>query len=377
MKKLFGLLILQVSFFNYGIGQANNLSIGKEVSIKSEVLKEDRSMLIYTPDGYQKSEDKYPILYILDAEWNFHYVSGLVEQLSNTGNIPKMIVIGIVNTNRSRDLTPSGINDNPNVYGGARNFLDFLVMEVQPLIEKKFRVYPYRVLAGHSFGGLFAIYCMMEQSNFFQSYIALSPSLGRNNEQQVRMAQTFFNSDEQLPKSLFLAVGNEGGATYLSTIKLASIIEDSDINEHKFRWKLKHFEKEDHASITIHGFLEGLEFIFEGINPEKHPELDDIFLIEEHYKELASRFGYEFQVPEYYYQKFVKEQISELELDYAFFILGKYKERYPESHDMISLYADAFLLKGDFKNAKKYYVKLKELGINDERLNEMLNNLDK
>lgn len=369
MGRLF-LCTIFISFNTWGLIYAQPMIIGHKTVIQSEILQEEREIVIYTPKDYVHSQEKYPILYLLDAEWNFHYVSGIVKQLASSGDIPKMIVVGIINTNRSRDLTPAGKQDNPQRFGGAKPFLDFLSEEVQAFMDDKFRVQPFRILAGHSFGGLFSIYSMLEKPDFFQAYIALSPSLGRNNEQQVRIAQQFFQEKNTLPRKLYLAVANEGGFTYLSTQKLLHILEEQV--EQEVFWKFTHFKQENHASITIQGFLEGLTFIFEGFNPEKMPELDDIFLIEAHFKQLSERLGYALPVPEYYYQKFVQEQLAQRELDYAFFILHKYQAKYPNSSEMLFSMADAHLLNGNFEEAKKYYEKLKKLQPDNEQIDTLL-----
>lgn len=373
MKKIAFLLLLLC--LTYPIKAQNQpISIGEQVVIKSEILQEDRLLAIYTPENYADAIEKYPVLYLLDAEWHFHYVSGLVKQLTSSGDMLPIIIVGIVNTNRNRDLTPAGKKEHPAKWGGAKPFLDFISQEVQPFIQKNYRTQPFNILAGHSFGGLFSIYAMMEQPESFQSYIALSPSLGRNNEQQLTIAKSFFESDKPLPKDLFLAVGNEGGFTYLSSKKLMTLIEKKATN--KFRYQFQHLEKEDHVSMTISGFMEGLKFIFEGVNPEKRPELDDIFLIEQHFDNLSERFGYDFQVPEYYYQKFAQEQIGQRELDYVFFILKKYEEKYPNAPQMLLHYADAHLLKGNFFEAKKYYQQLKKIDPDNEDLNKLLRLLE-
>lgn len=111
------------------------------------------------------------------------------------------------------------------------------------------------------------------------------------------------------------------------------------------------------------------------MNPENIPALDDIFLIEQHFEQLSQRFGYTFLVPEFYYQKYVKEQLGEREIDYALFILDKYKEKYPNSPHMLLAYADAFLLKGDFESAKEFYEKIIDLDPENERLNDLLKSL--
>ena len=252
---------------------------------------------------------------------------------------------------------------------------NFLTEELQPWVDENFRTRPYHVLAGHSFGGLFTIYSLMKSPGSFQSYIALSPSLGRNDEQQVRIAEEFFKSDNGFPESLYLAVGNEGGLTYYSTQKFAKVLNEEI--DGSFRYRFEALKQENHSSITVQGFVNGLKFIYAGINPESVEGLDDIFLIEQHYQRASEKFGYQVKIPEEYYQKFVKEQIAERELDYALFILEKYQKDYPDSSNLISYYADVHLLKGNFEEAKAYYLKLKERGIENETIEKILDQMKK
>jgi len=356
------------------IAQEKEIIIGKQYQIRSTILNEERQIAIFMPQAKETDNSKYQVLYVLDGEWHFHYLSALVDKLVASGDLPKMMVVGIFNNNRSKDLTPAGTNDNPKRFGGAKQFLDFITQELQPWVEGNYRTHPYKILAGHSFGGLFTLYSMMERPNAFQAYIALSPSLGRNNEQQVKRAQSYFKKTTTFPRRLYLGIANEGGYTLTSTKKFDYIIRNDVVTP--FHYKFEQLLEENHSSITVSGFLQGLKFLYEDINPENLPELDEIFLMETHFQQLSERFGYEIKVPEHYYQQFTKEQIGERELDYALFILEKYKMHYPESIYPLSYHADIHLLKGEFEKAKSYYLQLKKLGIEDENLNLILKEID-
>jgi len=292
-----------------GYSQVENYNIGKIYTIQSEVLDEGRKIAIFTPPDYKETDKKYQVLYLLDGEWNFPFISALTDKLRSSGDIPEMIVVGIINENRSKDLTPPGINDNKSRFGGGEDFLKFITEELKPWVNNKFRTHPYNILVGHSFGGLFTIYTMMNKPDSFQSYISLSPSLGRNNEQQVKKAKNYFNQNEIDSSSLYLAIGNEGGYTQISSEKFRDIIDYT--KPQNLRFKFEYLSEESHVSITTTGFLNGIKFIYEGYNAEKLTNLDDIFLIEEYFKKLSKKFGYEIVVPETYYQKFVKQQIAE------------------------------------------------------------------
>jgi enterochelin esterase-like enzyme len=81
--------------------------IGEQFQIESKVLAETRTYVVHTPDYYKKRLEAYPVLALLDAENNFAYTSAAVHLLSANGRIPAMIVVGINNTDRVRDMTPT------------------------------------------------------------------------------------------------------------------------------------------------------------------------------------------------------------------------------------------------------------------------------
>ncbi|HET6767636.1 MAG TPA: alpha/beta hydrolase-fold protein, partial [Chitinophagaceae bacterium] len=93
----------------------NKIIIGKVDSVYSAVLNEKRKVWVYVPDmssGMQNTGQRFPVLYLLDGDAHFPSVAGMIQQLSQiNGNTicPEMIVVGIPNTDRTRDLTPTPI----------------------------------------------------------------------------------------------------------------------------------------------------------------------------------------------------------------------------------------------------------------------------
>ncbi|MEM9719950.1 MAG: alpha/beta hydrolase-fold protein [Bacteroidota bacterium] len=358
------LLLLFLSFRSFA--QPEKVGMGYLLEIDSEVFQETRQFAVYAPEGYTASENRYPILYVLDGEWNFHFVTGLVKQLISSGDIPPMLVVGVYHKNRNKELTPPGPNGPSGNFGGAGKLLTHLVDELHPYMTKQYRTQPYSLLLGHSFGGLFSLYAMREKPSFFQAILSLSPSLGRNDEFELQQAQSFFTNNPTYSESLFLALGNEGGATYYSTQKYVKELFEKE--ELPMRFSFEHFEKEDHISMTIPGIWKGLKFVFEGYNPDKLPaKLDELYLVESHFRMLSHRYGYNIFVPERYYLSFFREQLNEKEWDYAFYILERYKSIYPESLDLIQAYIDIHTLMGNLEEAEKYrgeafpYPKVEEL----------------
>src|SRR6185503_18883049 len=120
-----------------------------------------------------------------------------IEFLVQNGRMSDLIVVGVTNTDRTRDLSPVKSSDKNAAgelqfptSGGADNFLKFFETELIPEIEKKYRVQPYRILAGHSLGGLFAIHAMIAKPGLFNSYVAVSPALQWENAEALKRAET-------------------------------------------------------------------------------------------------------------------------------------------------------------------------------------------
>lgn len=177
------------------------VTVGERAELRSNILKGARSLLVSKPDGYDAGTDRYPVLYLLDGETHFRYASGIVNFLAQNDRIPPMLVVGITSGDReqrTRDLTPPSTDEMDNRFapgnGGASTFLAFMADELIPYVEKTYRTRPYRLLVGHSFGGLFAIYALATRPKLFNAYIAADPSIYWNNEAVVVQAESFLES---------------------------------------------------------------------------------------------------------------------------------------------------------------------------------------
>src|SRR5215218_9852949 len=190
----------------------------KRFSIKSTVLGEDRVILVRTPVGYETNKVSYPVLYMTDGDAHMGHTASTIEFLTQNGRISDLIIVGVTNTDRTRDLTPAkSSNKNPAgelrfpTSGGADKFLKFFETELIPEIEKQYRVQPYRILAGHSLGGLFAVHSMISKPGLFNSYVAVSPSLQWENGEALKRAEEFLKNQKEMKVTLFVSLGNEQG----------------------------------------------------------------------------------------------------------------------------------------------------------------------
>ncbi|HEX2268883.1 MAG TPA: alpha/beta hydrolase-fold protein, partial [Pyrinomonadaceae bacterium] len=279
----------------------------KRFAIKSSVLGEERVVLIRTPVGYENNKLRYPVLYMTDGDAHMGHTASTVDFLTRNGRISDLIVVGVTNTDRTRDLTPvkstarnaAGELQSP-TSGGADNFLKFFETELIPEIEKEYRVQPYRIFAGHSLGGLFAIHAMISKPGLFNSYVAVSPSLQWEKAEALKRAENFFKNQKELNVTLFVSLGDEPGPIGESYKKLTELLAKTNIKG--FEWKAEHMTDEDHGSLVLRSHYSGLRKVYEGWVPPRDLTSGtvpgELKGLDAHYKKLSERFGYSIATPE-------------------------------------------------------------------------------
>lgn len=189
MKFSFGLTLLFLLVSISLNGQNKPFIIGETVTLNSTELGEERTLNIYLPDGYSKdSAATYPVIYLLDGSANedFLHTAGLVQFLVMIGRMPPTIVVGIANIDRKRDFTfPTTIESDKKAFpttGGSAKFIAFIEKELQPYIEKNYKLNGVKAIIGQSLGGLLATQILAEKPQLFNCYIIVSPSLWWNKQ---------------------------------------------------------------------------------------------------------------------------------------------------------------------------------------------------
>lgn len=300
-----GLLSLHISMQTFA---DNSIKIGETQNLSSAVLNEKRAIQVYLPASYTKYPNQtYPVIYLLDSESNFHYLTGIVEKLSKPPypSIPEMIVIGIVNTDRARDLTPTQQKSDMKAdrmiqgkTGGNIAFFKFLETELMPDIEKTYRTNGLSILIGHSFGGITALNHMLNGQKNIQAYIVHDPSIWWDDE---IMLKRFKSADGKAfeYKKLFLTQAGHSKTTAKEDQHFNGIQKFNQyLNQRHFphpHYKYVQYETEDHGSIPLKGNLDGLRYIFEGmqVNIKAVPENPD--LVKQHHARLSQNLGFDIQ----------------------------------------------------------------------------------
>ncbi|MBL8271864.1 alpha/beta hydrolase, partial [Steroidobacter sp.] len=281
----------------------SSLAIGSATTLWSDALQEQRRILVQLPRHYHESAQAYPVLYVLDAETQFHAVTGAVQSLSVfSERIPEMIVIGVTNTLRSRDLTPRSESPEDLKYvpesGGADAFLRFLHEELQPWVAARYRTQPYRVLWGHSFGGLFTAYALLTRPQAFDAYLAISPSLHWDAQ---ALPKRFERAGRTLRTGayLFLCWGDNEPRIEPASEQLVAVLKNHA--PAGLRWDHRYYPGEDHRSTPHRSLHDALEAVFTGwALPSRRQNRDVQFSFAEvdaHYAALSKKFGFSVTPP--------------------------------------------------------------------------------
>jgi uncharacterized protein len=341
------------------------------LTIKSAVLGEDRVVLVRTPAGYESNKVSYPVLYMTDGDAHINHTGSTIEFLTRHNRMPEMIVVGIPNTDRTRDLSPvKSTNRNAAgelqapTSGGANNFLKFIETELIPHVEKQYRVAPYRVLAGHSLGGLFAVHSMIAKPGLFNSYVAVSPALQWENGEALKRAEEFLKNQKEMKVTLFVSLGNESGPISEGFDSFKEILSKTNIKG--FEWQAERMADEDHGSVVLRSHYFGLRKVYDGWQVNRDPQTGAVLGgfkgAEEHYKKLSDKFGYSIPVPEVLINQIGYQLIFEGKPEEAIAVFKTNVERYPASANVYDSLAEAYERGGRLDLAEPLYDKARILG---------------
>jgi len=335
-------------------------------TIKSEALGEERAILVRTPPGYERGDARFPVLYMTDGDAHLLHTSGTVNFLARNGRIPEMIVVGITNTDRTRDLTPTRSalplpNGQPQfpTSGGADKFLKFIETELIPHVEKNYRVVPFRALAGHSIGGLFTLHAMVSRPELFNAYIAVSPATQWEDYMIVKRVEEFFKDRKDWNRTLYVSLGREPGNITLGFEKLKEVLGRQKVNG--FVWDSAHLEDEDHGSVVLRSHYAGLRKVFDGWQVPREERTGQIAGslkdVEEHYRKLSERLGYPVLMPEFIMNFFGYQLLNDGEKEEAVAAFKLNVERYPRSANVYDSLAEAYERDGKLDLALPLYAR--------------------
>ncbi|WP_339840891.1 alpha/beta hydrolase-fold protein [uncultured Maribacter sp.] len=379
--KNIGLFLFFLLVLNTGFSQKNkDIVIGKEVTMFSDTLNQERTILIHLPKSYNDTiyaPKNYPLLFLLDAQEHFELATGILNFMSNRLDsklIPEFIIVGIKSENRISDYTPTNSTINPEgvfvdafkVSGNSNKFLSFVEYELLPKIRKDYRTAPFKILTGHSLGGLIVASDYISDGSLFDGYIAIDPSLWWDDGLLTKFVQSSeFNQEEDSTKKMYISGANNSNSIIDTTAMR--------VNQEKFykaiksklniasKVKYEIFENEDHGTIPLPSIYKGLQFIFENykMNGMLGASANEI---QKHFNNISQTLGMKLRPEERVIDilgNYFLESTNEIEKAISYFELNV--TNYPNSYHAYYSLAIAESTYGQLEKAKLNYEKSLEL----------------
>ena len=288
------LLINGASLFGQQFEPKKRL-VEPETTVTSKIMGKDYQLYISFPKNYStKDTTKYPVLYVLDGWKDFAQYKILREYLDYDKELENFIMIGVSSgldfitygTNRTNEYTTSkdtiwdmqfekeaakqynldyNLSKGKIHSGGAPKFLECLITEIIPYVDKHYKTNTDRGITGHSFGGLFTAYCLINSKAVFNRFGINSPSLWWNKEEILNQADVLFNKNEKtwdIPSTkVFISMGQlEGPQMIPAMVKFSTLLEARNYKNVALTWKL--FEGKTHSSVLNSSFKETLLVLY-------------------------------------------------------------------------------------------------------------------
>ncbi len=334
------------------LGNSAALAQSKTLTINSKILNEERQILVGLPDSYEfDGEDfKYPLLLLIDGEWHFDMVLEATKLLYQNG-FPKVIVAGIVNNNRGKDLTPTNTPEIESS-GNANKFCGFITEELIDTIEKNYRISEHRTLMGHSLGGLFATYAITQSLDSFDAIVAITPTIRWDDFRILNDFTPDFNTKlTEFNKPFFLGIGDEVGAEREGVARLNELF--TAIGHSGFVYK--EYLDESHVTVPWKAYFDGIKFIFKPfLLPDAYAKTDFSKTIA-YYKNVGSSFDYDDRVPQRILFNRGYGALENDNMNEAKEIFEYYKKEYPNVPFSYSVLGDIHFDLKEYKLAKKHY----------------------
>lgn len=386
-KNFFAVLLLLIGVDQVKSQDVEQIVIGTKHSLRSDILNEEREYWINLPDSYNDkalSYKRYPVLIVLDGNVHFKAISGVVNYMSSDSyrsrKIPEMIVVAIQNIDRTRDYTPDKINTvRENNSGGGDRFLSFLENELLPQLDKNFRTSTYRILFGHSLGGLLATHAYMKEKTLFNSFIAVDPSFGTwDSETMDKKLDSL--TEQSFERFIYLATANWGKRNIRNRDRHVRWFEALNSKcKGVLPAKLEYFDNESHASVPITAFHNGISAIFEGYGISYH-DVENKEQLTKHFDLISERLSWDFRPPEYLvnqlgYRILQSENDKDRSNALEFFNLNV--ENFPKSPDSYENLGDAYETLGNRQKAIENYKRSLELNPDNEQARMKIKELGK
>jgi len=309
----------------------------------------DRHLAVSLPPSYPTAPDaRFPVLYVLDGENNLDHAAAVVRYLADTGVMPETIVVGLFGgATRALDYLPP--NDASGAQAGrADTFLRVLEGELIPFIDETYRTGEFRIISGHSYGGVFVTWTAATSPELFDAYLAQSPFLDETIGDPVVAAFEGRSTSNRVPAYYFANVGAEPNLAP-NVRRLGGILEQGD----DLGGAVVEEPSADHMLTRLAGLHDGLVAYFEdawSLDPARLAE-GGTGAFDAHLERIEARMGFLPPLGESMYQRAIPVLLQSGDIPSAQEVALRYAEQYHDAPTAHFLLANVRAAAGDREGA--------------------------
>jgi predicted alpha/beta superfamily hydrolase len=256
MKKIAFLLCLFSTLLSY------SQKIIEEVF--SPKLNENREITIGLPASYITNPNKkYPLLVVLDGDYLFDPFQGALNYGAYWDDLPEVIIVGITQNKNNERQTDCAVDQTTGLPDEKGNkFFEFIGMELVSYMEKKYRIAPFKIIAGHDFTAGFLNFYLYKERPLFDAYISMSPEL------PVAMEKNIPDRFAVLEQPIYYYQSTADG----DVKKMQTRIRELDaaaktINKPNINYRFDEFKGASHYSLVLHSIPNALYQFFAVYQP--------------------------------------------------------------------------------------------------------------
>jgi predicted alpha/beta superfamily hydrolase len=281
------------------------------VHVPSKVYHTTRDISVWLPTGLPKTGVRYAVLVFPDAEEKAQFRAALanIQFLVDRHLVPPIMVLGVpFLKNRMHELTPPATGETAKDFpaaGGADETLQFLADELLPWADAHYPTLHLRILAGHSAGGLLALYAMVARPDLFRVLIAMSPATYWNDGAFSDDVAARISGDTRHERTLFITSGGlensvlQGqidSATTAFTLHLRALLDSA--HNTTVRFERRRYPNDAHDMTPLPSLVDGLRMAFQPtvvpidsvLLQLTHDHTDDSAAIHAVVRDLESRY---------------------------------------------------------------------------------------
>lgn len=330
-------------------------------SILSKKLDTYRYLTVSLPPSYDRETKKvYPLLFLLDGDYLFDPFQGAISYGNYWDDLPEVIIVGLAqNRDNERDSDCTFDDSTGLPEGKGESFFEFIGGELMPFLQNKYRISPFKIIAGHDVTAGYMNLFLYKDNPLFNAYISLSPELAT--EMEVRVAERLGT----FKQNMFYYQSSADGDIKKMRTKIATLDENiKAANNTSLNYKYDDFKGASHYSLVLYSIPSALYQFFAAYQPistsefqEKIVKLESGYVdyLKNKYEVLEKALGIKMPIRLNDF-KAIEAAILKNKAYNEFELLAQLsKKMYPKS--MLGDYHMAMYYEntGDIKNAVRYY----------------------